>query len=152
MNKILYVKKKCCPIRLAIWLRRTRPNKWSWPFILNPSVDLAGPCHDLQMNEKRRRASSSSAAASPVPWKDRRHRGSDREKWPASPWVRIMVLSELPGLASKTCLSIRRRNLSVSASAINGPSEGEVRVRFAPSPTGNLPSNFPDLCCPSCSS
>ncbi|KAG6485653.1 glutamate--tRNA ligase, chloroplastic/mitochondrial-like [Zingiber officinale] len=61
-----------------------------------------------------------------------------------SPWVRIMVLQELrppfclPGLALKTCLSIRRRNLSVSASAVTDPSGGEVRVRFAPSPTGNL--------------
>ncbi|WOL13953.1 glutamate--tRNA ligase, chloroplastic/mitochondrial [Canna indica] len=61
-----------------------------------------------------------------------------------SPWVRIRVLPELrppfrcPGLASNTCLSSRRRNLSVSVSSDTGPVDGEVRVRFAPSPTGNL--------------
>ncbi|RWW75510.1 hypothetical protein BHE74_00016462 [Ensete ventricosum] len=62
-----------------------------------------------------------------------------------SPWARIRVLPELPaplfrrGFAAKPYISIRWRNLSVSASSANaGPTEGEVRVRFAPSPTGNL--------------
>ncbi|CAL9768169.1 unnamed protein product [Musa acuminata subsp. burmannicoides] len=62
-----------------------------------------------------------------------------------SPWARIRVLPELPaplfrrGFAAKPYISVRRRNLSVSASYANaGPTEGEVRVRFAPSPTGNL--------------
>ncbi|URE38992.1 glutamyl-tRNA synthetase [Musa troglodytarum] len=62
-----------------------------------------------------------------------------------SPWARIRVLPELPaplfrrGFAAKPYISVRWRNLSVSASsAIAGPIEGEVRVRFAPSPTGNL--------------
>ncbi|XP_072971772.1 glutamate--tRNA ligase, chloroplastic/mitochondrial isoform X1 [Typha angustifolia] len=59
----------------------------------------------------------------------------------ASPWLRIRVLPELPpqflrsNLASKPYLSLRRRNFSISAT---GPVDGEVRVRFAPSPTGNL--------------
>ncbi|KAG0463598.1 hypothetical protein HPP92_019667 [Vanilla planifolia] len=41
-------------------------------------------------------------------------------------------------LASNVCITHRFRNISISASAISGPSNDEVRVRFAPSPTGNL--------------
>lgn len=61
-----------------------------------------------------------------------------------SPWIRISVRPDLPlsflrpCLVSKPYLSVRRRSLSVSAFSATGPADGEVRVRFAPSPTGNL--------------
>ncbi|KAG0464985.1 hypothetical protein HPP92_019149 [Vanilla planifolia] len=61
-----------------------------------------------------------------------------------SPLLRMRVFPELPPsgfrrcLASNVCITHRFRNISISASAISGPSNDEVRVRFAPSPTGNL--------------
>ncbi|XP_020575969.1 glutamate--tRNA ligase, chloroplastic/mitochondrial isoform X1 [Phalaenopsis equestris] len=61
-----------------------------------------------------------------------------------SPWLRIRVLHELPTFSFRQCflfgpgLSLCRRNFSVSASATASPRNSEVRVRFAPSPTGNL--------------
>ncbi|XP_042499939.1 glutamate--tRNA ligase, chloroplastic/mitochondrial [Macadamia integrifolia] len=66
-----------------------------------------------------------------------------------SPWMRIRVFPEVaspffrqPSIY-KLCFSPLRRNFSICASAIPGDglpkrAEGEVRVRFAPSPTGNL--------------
>ncbi|WOK91971.1 hypothetical protein Cni_G00662 [Canna indica] len=62
-----------------------------------------------------------------------------------SPWAQIRILPELPtsffrpNRVVQPYLSVRRRNISVYASSLDaGPAEGEVRVRFAPSPTGNL--------------
>ncbi|XP_020268128.1 glutamate--tRNA ligase, chloroplastic/mitochondrial [Asparagus officinalis] len=62
-----------------------------------------------------------------------------------SRWLQIRVFSDLqtsrirPIFVSKPYLFNRRRKFSVSASSlIGGPLEGQVRVRFAPSPTGNL--------------
>ncbi|KAG1359027.1 glutamate--tRNA ligase, chloroplastic/mitochondrial [Cocos nucifera] len=61
-----------------------------------------------------------------------------------SPWLRIRVRPDLPASFLRPCLvfkpyvSVRRGSLSVSASSATGPTDGEVRVRFAPSPTGNL--------------
>ncbi|XP_038973583.1 glutamate--tRNA ligase, chloroplastic/mitochondrial-like [Phoenix dactylifera] len=61
-----------------------------------------------------------------------------------SPSLWIRVRPDLPPsflrpcLVSKRYLSISRRSLSVSASSAADPADGEVRVRFAPSPTGNL--------------
>ncbi|KAH7654915.1 Glutamate-tRNA ligase bacterial/mitochondrial protein [Dioscorea alata] len=57
-----------------------------------------------------------------------------------SQWLRIGAFpaASTPLLRCKPCLLVRRRSLSVSASAVTGPADGEVRVRFAPSPTGNL--------------
>ena len=56
-----------------------------------------------------------------------------------SPWLRIRLLPEVPPRLLRPHL---RRNLSVRASASASASPdgagGPVRVRFAPSPTGNL--------------
>ncbi|PKA47336.1 Glutamate--tRNA ligase, chloroplastic/mitochondrial [Apostasia shenzhenica] len=60
-----------------------------------------------------------------------------------SQWLRIRVFPELPlprlrhCIFSYTSLSFRK-NLTVSALAAAGSADGQVRVRFAPSPTGNL--------------
>ncbi|OAY64540.1 Glutamate--tRNA ligase, chloroplastic/mitochondrial [Ananas comosus] len=60
-----------------------------------------------------------------------------------SPWLRIRVSPDFAPpllrsrLASKPYLAHRRRRY-LSASASSAPAQGEVRVRFAPSPTGNL--------------
>ncbi|CAA7409485.1 unnamed protein product [Spirodela intermedia] len=57
-----------------------------------------------------------------------------------SPWLRVRILPEVAppffhqAAAFRPQVSLRRRRFPVSASA----GEGEVRVRFAPSPTGNL--------------
>ncbi|OVA00688.1 Glutamyl/glutaminyl-tRNA synthetase [Macleaya cordata] len=65
-----------------------------------------------------------------------------------SPWMRIRVFPEVasPFIRHyKLKISPRQRNFSILASSISGPVadfrkrvEGEIRVRFAPSPTGNL--------------
>uniref|UniRef100_A0A1D1XCV3 Glutamate--tRNA ligase, chloroplastic/mitochondrial n=1 Tax=Anthurium amnicola TaxID=1678845 RepID=A0A1D1XCV3_9ARAE len=57
-----------------------------------------------------------------------------------SPWLRTRILPEVapslfrPSPAFRTHVSFRPRRFSASASS----GDGEVRVRFAPSPTGNL--------------
>lgn len=66
-----------------------------------------------------------------------------------SQWLKIRVFPDVsfrPHPFYKFNLSTRRRGFSISASAIPATSDelprnkvqGEVRVRFAPSPTGNL--------------
>ncbi|KAL5976924.1 Glutamate--tRNA ligase, chloroplastic/mitochondrial [Asimina triloba] len=62
-----------------------------------------------------------------------------------SPWLRIRVFPEMPtsifrpSYSHNLRFSFRRRHLCISASSIpSSKAEGEVRVRFAPSPTGNL--------------
>lgn len=68
-----------------------------------------------------------------------------------TPWLRIRAIPEAsspifrqsPSLYHRTNrLNIsplrRRRGFSILASSIGASSGGEVRVRFAPSPTGNL--------------
>ncbi|KAJ0976147.1 hypothetical protein J5N97_018112 [Dioscorea zingiberensis] len=57
-----------------------------------------------------------------------------------SQWLRIRAFPVPPPplLRRRPYLLVRRRSLSVSACAVAGPADGEVRVRFAPSPTGNL--------------
>ena len=57
-----------------------------------------------------------------------------------SPWLRTRILPEVapplfhPATVVRQFVFVRRRRFSAVASA----GEGEVRVRFAPSPTGNL--------------
>ena len=57
-----------------------------------------------------------------------------------SPWMRMRVVPEVaPSILRRSSL-LFRRSFSVSCSIEAPPKklEGEVRVRFAPSPTGNL--------------
>ncbi|XP_058070274.1 glutamate--tRNA ligase, chloroplastic/mitochondrial isoform X2 [Magnolia sinica] len=62
-----------------------------------------------------------------------------------SPWLRIRVFPDISSSIFRSSPSYnfrfvtRHRNFSISASSIpSSKVEGEVRVRFAPSPTGNL--------------
>lgn len=57
-----------------------------------------------------------------------------------SPWMKIRVIPEVAPPILRRSSSLFRRSFSVSCSTEAPPKklEGEVRVRFAPSPTGNL--------------
>lgn len=57
-----------------------------------------------------------------------------------SPWMKIRVIPEVARPILRRSSSLFRRSFSVSCSIEAPPKklEGEVRVRFAPSPTGNL--------------
>lgn len=57
-----------------------------------------------------------------------------------SPWMKIKVIPEVAPPILRRSSSLFRRSFSVSCSIEAPPKklEGEVRVRFAPSPTGNL--------------
>lgn len=57
-----------------------------------------------------------------------------------SPWMKIRVIPEVAPPILRRSSSLFRRSFSVSCSIEAPPKklEGEVRVRFAPSPTGNL--------------
>ncbi|KAJ4715807.1 Glutamate--tRNA ligase [Melia azedarach] len=61
-----------------------------------------------------------------------------------TPWMRIRTITKLEvshpifGQSSSSVYFCKRRRFSVSASLSTNPKDGQVRVRFAPSPTGNL--------------